>query len=882
MRLDEFRRRVAFLICRTKRLAEMDEEMRLHVELRARALEEQGSAAIPAAMAAQRQFGNRTSFKEAAWDVWSFAGFENAWRDLKFGARVLRASPGFTIVAILTLALGIGATTAMFSVIDNVLLEPFPYADQKRIFSVVIHDLSSNEAGDRTVFPAVEFLDYKEQSRVFDDVMGVTANRALWTAGGAPESVSAPLVTANTFPFLGVAPRLGRYATPSDVQPGATPVCVMSYGFWKGRFAGDADVIDKVLTLDGTPRTVIGVMPPRFGLWSADVWIPVKLIRGQAGLQPPWFYLLGRLRKGIPVKTADHEIQLLAERLAPLYRPNLYTDKFQVNLQSFVDASTEGVGRTLYTLLAAVGLLLLIACGNVASLLLARVNTRAREFAIRASLGAGWLRVTRQLFFESGLLAFLGGVTGCAIAWAGLKLLITVLPHDIFPDEAVISLNVRVLAAAVAVAVTTAIFFGLVPVLGGLRRDLNESLKSGGREHSGFRRTQIRNLLIVCEVAVSLVLLAGAGVLMRSFLHEREVHLGFNPQRLLMAEIYLTKAKRTVAQQARFRGGLTTALQGLPGVFGVTTTSDAVPFAGASTEFATLNNAHSGQAEGQFALIDSRLFGVLGVRLVHGRNLSEVDVVQKRMVAVVNQALADKFFRGEDPVGKRIQIITLAHLPEPVPNPWVEIVGVTSNFKNRGVRQPIIPEAFIPYTVSGFGGFSLIVRTMGDPRAVAKRVEGAALTLDSIAMVRHARSMQEALEEEEYAKPRFGLEIFSVFAALGLVLVSAGLYGIMSYTVSQQRREMGIRLALGATSRDVQALVIGKGMRFVAAGILAGLLLSFVLLRLIANQVWGISTHDPATLISVAGIFVVVGIVACYAPSVAATHVDPAETLRSE
>jgi putative ABC transport system permease protein len=295
-----------------------------------------------------------------------------------------------------------------------------------------------------------------------------------------------------------------------------------------------------------------------------------------------------------------------------------------------------------------------------------------------------------------------------------------VLPHDIFPDEAVITFNWRVLICAVAVAVTTAIFFGLVPVLGGLRRDLNESLKSGGREHSGSRRKRIRNLLIVCEVAVSLVLLAGAGVLMRSFLHEREVHLGFDPQHLLTAEIAFTKTNRTVGQQARFIGELTTALQSLPGVVGVAATSDSTPFGGASTEFATSNNAHSGKAEGQFALIHPNFFRVLGVPLVRGRNLTEADVAEKRMLAVVNQAFVDRFFRGQDPLGKRIQVTTLAHLREPVSNPWVEIIGVAANFKNRGVRQPIVPEVFVPYTLSGFGGFSLVVRRVGNPLALRK------------------------------------------------------------------------------------------------------------------------------------------------------------------
>ncbi|MBV9155879.1 MAG: FtsX-like permease family protein, partial [Acidobacteriaceae bacterium] len=602
---------------------------------------------------------------------------------------------------------------------------------------------------------------------------------------------------------------------------------------------------------------------------------------GPAGLGPPWFYLLGRLQPGLTVKTADPQIQILAEHLANVYRPNLYPGKFTATLQTFADSAVGKFRRTLFTLLAAVGLLLLIACANVANLLLARANVREREFAIRSSLGAGWWRVARQLFVESVALAFLGAAAGCVFAWGALKLLVALLPQDMFPDEAIIGLNIRVLIATVGVAVCTALFFGLVPIIG-LRRDTSDALKVGGREHSDSRRGQLRNAFIACEVAISLLLLAGAGVMMRSFLKERAVALGINPQHLLTAEIFLTKGHRTVEQQSRFERELVDQLRQKPGVLDVAATTDFLPFGGALTEFEVPGKLPSQQSEGQFALINPDLFRALRVPLLAGRNLTQADLTGKHKIVVVNQAFVEKFFPGEDPLGKRVQVTTLLHLPEPLNDAWFEIAGVAANFKNRGVRQPVLPEAYVPYTVSGLGGFCLIMRTVGDPQALAKQVEGVALTLDASTVVRHMRTMEEGLENQEYAKPRFVLEIFAVFASLGLLLVSAGLYSILSYTVSQRKREMGIRLALGATPSDVQALVIRTGMRFVLIGIGIGLLASLVCLRFLESQIWGVTTHDPVTLAVVVALLILVGIAACYIPSLTATRVDPALTLRAE
>jgi putative ABC transport system permease protein len=539
--------------------------------------------------------------------------------------------------------------------------------------------------------------------------------------------------------------------------------------------------------------------------------------------------------------------------------------------------------QTLFTLLAAVGLLLLIACANVANLLLAKATVREKEFAIRSSLGAGKWRVIRQLFVESLVLALLGAGAGCLFAWGGLKALVAALPAFTFPDEALITLNVRVLVATILVAVFTAVLFGLAPALGSFSRNLSDPLKAGGRGNSGFRRGRMRNVLIVCEVALSLVLLSGAGLMMRSFFIARYAQLGIAPERLMISQVPLGKKYSTADQQARFAREAVEHLDTVPGVVSATAALDFPPFGGLDTVFEIAGKTHSEKWRGQMGFVDAQFLRTLGLRLLRGRALTEEDIQGKRKVAMINETLAKKYFAGENPVGKQIELVGLQTGPLPVANPWFEIVGVISDLKNNGTREGIVAQAYAPVTITGFGFYMMYVRAAtANPAALAKSIEGEILRIDKSVVPQRTLPMEQALNDFEYAQPRFGLQLFSVFASIGLVLVTVGVYSVVSYTVSQQNREIGIRMALGATSGKVLRLVMVAGMRFILIGVAVGLVVAFLLLRLIKTQLSGVTTYDPLTLAAVVILLSVVGLGACYVPSLRATRVDPTVSLRYE
>ncbi|MBV9613026.1 MAG: ABC transporter permease, partial [Acidobacteriaceae bacterium] len=641
------------------------------------------------------------------------------WQDAKFSARNLLKDRGFFITAVLALGLGIGSTTVIFSVIDNVLLEPFPYTDGQRLVGIQIHDSSSSDRFGREMFPQPEFLDYQQQNHIFDRSIGVRQDRVLWTGPGAPESFLAAMVTGNTFDFLGVKPQLGRYATIADARPGAPPVFVMSYKLWQKRFSGDASILGKTFTLDDTSRTLVGIMPKRFAWWGAEIWIPTSLDHGETDPNAPWFFLLGHLRPGLTPRTAQPDAAILAQRLSKIY-PKFYPKKFDVRIPTLTDNVVGKFRETLYTLLAAVALLLLIACANVANLLLAKATAREKEFAIRSSLGAGRWRIVRQLLVESILLALAGAGTGCVFAWGGLKVLIAALPQYTFPDEAAITLNGRVLAATVMVAILTALLFGLAPALGSFTRNLSDPLKAGGRGNSGFRRGRLRNALIVSEVALSLILLTGAGLTMRSFFIERETDLGLRPEKLVVSDVALGKKYKTTEQQSRFAREAVARLDNLPGVVSASAALDFAPFGGIDTDFEFAGKVHSDRWRGEMGFIDGAFPRTVGLHLVRGRLLDERDIVSKRKIVLVNQTLASKYFPGEDPIGKEVKLVRLEQAPEPVPNPWFEIVGIVSDLKNHGVQEAVVPEAYAPVSIAGFGEYMFYLRAVSNPAPIAK------------------------------------------------------------------------------------------------------------------------------------------------------------------
>jgi putative ABC transport system permease protein len=804
------------------------------------------------------------------------------WQDLRFGARTLRRDRGFFAAAMLALALGIGSTTAIYSVIYNVLLEPFPYTDGQRLMAIQIRDTSSNDEFGREFFSVPEFLDYQEQNQVFDRSIGVRRDAVLMTERGGSESFDGASVTGNTFEFLGVAPLLGRAITPDDAKPGSPPVVVLSYKLWKRRFGADPGILGKVLLLNDRSTTVVGIMPRRFAWWGAELWIPTALSRSEPGAETRFLFLLGHMKPGLTAKSAAPDVQILAAHLSKVY-PKDYPKQFSAGLQSLVDNVVGRFRKTLYTLLAAVGLLLLIACANVANLLLARSTVRAREMVVRTTLGASRWRLLRQLMVEGIMLALFGAAAGCLFASVALKGLILLIPQFTFPDEADIHLNRPVLLATVATAVLTALIFALFPALSASRRDLNETLKSSARGNSAFGRTRWRNVLVAAEVALSLVLLTGSGLLMRSFMLQRAVDLGIRTESVLTLGLNLpVQNYRTAEKQARYLRDLLPRIESLPGVVAASGALAFPPFGGIETEFDAQGKATSEKWKGQMVLCSPRFFDTLNARLLRGRALADQDVAGLRKVAVINEILASKFFPNEDPVGKHIKLVGLERAPAPVADPWFEIVGISSNMRNHGIRDDIVPEAYIPYSFSSYGGYQLFVRTAGTPTHFARAVESEVLAIDRNVVPQRTRTMSEEIDLFQFAKPRFGLILFAVFAAIGLVLVSLGVYSVISYTVSQQKHEIGIRMALGASTRNVRGLVLRSGLRSVLAGIGSGLVLSFAVTRVLSSEFFQVSAYDPVTLTCAVVIVLLVSFAACYEPSIRATRVDPAISLRYE
>lgn len=871
---------------------EFDDEVEEHLQLLAQRFVEQGMSREEAAAAAQRQFGNRTRLQEDRRELQTLPWIEALRLDLRYALRTLWRSRGFAAVCIATLGLGIGASTAIFSVVDNVLLEPFPWKDAGRMVFLGVHDAGSGPGDGRQGYTSNEFLEFAEQNHVFEAVIGASEDLVLYKHGEGVEPFDGANITPGTFEFFGMPALYGRVLQPADYRPDAPPVFVLRYKTWMQRFNGDPEVLDKTFKLNGTVRTLVGIMPPRFGWFDADVYIPETPLHGVATSlagTAEWF-LLGKLKPGVSKAQAAADATAIANHLAKL-TPQDYPAHFQMLVKHLGDSVVGRIEPTLYTILVAVGLLLLIGCGNVANLLLARATTREKEFALRATLGAGRARLVRLLLVESLVLAIGGAALGLLMAWGGLKSIVAALPPDVIPAESVIELNPKVLAFTLVVCVLTAVIFGLAPALQAARRDLNDPLRDSGKGVvGGFRGGRMRDAVVVIEVAVSLTLLVGAGLVMRSFVALRGINLGLQADHVLQAELPLPGNRyKTAAQVSGFLQPLLARLKALPGVVDATESTALPPYGGENSKIEISGRAHEEEWHALLQGISEGYFRVLRVPLKGGRTFSEVEITNARKVAVVNETFVSTYLRGENPVGQRVKLTQLETLADPVRDPWFEIVGIVADVTNQysfgntvGLQAPIAPAVWVPYTVTGSGPQVLMVRSQQTPMALMNDVRRAVWASDSDVALAFPGALQDRINQRLYAGPRFAFLLMTVFACLGLILVTMGVYSILAYATARRTNEIGIRVALGATGGDVVRMVVKTGLRLVVAGMAVGMALSLVLGRTIGAQLIGVKAHDPATLALTTLLLTGTAAVACWIPARRAARVDPTVALRYE
>jgi predicted permease len=883
MRLRGLVRRLVSML-RLRRLdRELDDEIQTHLDFAQGRYVAQGLTPHDARLAALRDFGGVGQTKERYREERGIAFLDALLHDVRYAVRALRKSPGFTVVAVFTLALGIGATTLIFSAVDGILLEPFPYKAADRLAAIYIHDLARPTLNGRELMRMPEFMAYREHNHVFDDVMGSGFLDVLYTDGAETQLFSGAVVTPNMMDFFGVGPLLGRWMTANDNTPAAAPVFVMSYRAWTEHFNSDPTIIGKSFTLNTVPRTLIAIMPPRYLPSNADIWIPIPFTHSSVEVDGFSVFLMarGRLKRGVSLAAAAADLLPIAKQLATTY-PRDYPRAFTVLTKPYVDSAIGPFKGMLYALSAAVGLLLLIACSNVTNLLLARATVRERESAIRLCLGAGRGRLIGQLLVESMLLTLLACGLGCVFVAIGLKGVVALIPPHTISPSSIIEFNSRVLAFALAISAATATLCAMVPALQVLRRIPNAGLAAGRSGGSGTRQNRIRAGLVVGEVALSIVLLVGAGLMMRTLFALRHVALGFDPKNILVVRLPLPKGRYETAEQKRLL--FTQAIDrivALPGVVAATTTSNLPPYGGIGGPV-TVPGSVGERWDALVQLVSEGYGPTLGLRLTRGRQLSRADIDSGRRVAVVNERLAHAFLGDENPIGRTLKFDAFDRLPGAPHNAYFEIVGVQADARNQDLQEPPVPEAFVPFNVTGMFNRGLLIRTSTDPASIESSLRKEMFALDSGIALTNVGALEDFLRQRSYSGPEFALATLGAFAGIGLLLVVGGVFSVMAYVVSLKTHDIGVRMALGAEPRDVMRMVLKNGISLVALGSTVGVAASAAFGRLLSNQIWGVSSIDPATLVSVVGMMLVVGGAACVLPASAATRIEAAVALRSE
>lgn len=869
----------------------LDRELRFHLERQIADYVAAGVTPEEAKRRAMLEFGGLERVKEEVRDTWWERQLDNLLHDFRYALRNLRKDFRFAFVAVFTLALGIASTTVMFSAVYNVLFDPFPYKASDRLAVINIHDLKQQINSDREEFTIPEFLDYREQNHVFEDVVGEYSTIVSFEDGQSTRRFGAAYVTGNTFAFFGVSPLRGRGVTPEDAKPGAPRVFVMNYKVWNSEFNADTHILGKSFLVDGRQRTLVGIMPPRFEAASdRPLWIPLALSPGAEGTTvmgnaPVHLWAVGRLKRGISLAAATSEIRVLAKGLSKVY-PKEYPEQFTVNVQDLAESMVgKNFKAALYSLLGAVAILLLIACSNVVNLLLAKATTREREVAVRVSLGASPSRLIRQLLAESFVLATLACLAGCILAYFGLKGISAAIPFWIVPREAAIGINPVVLLFAAAISLLTTMICGLAPAVHGVRRNLHELLMGSGKGvNTLFRHGPFRAALVIAEVALSVVLLAGAGLLTRSFVALTGIDLGFHPEQILFAQMVVPQErKESVEEKKLLFDQVLPRVKALPGVIAVTAAYSLPPSWGHASDVTVPGKKHAEHWYTRYELCSAGYFETLGLQLQRGRVLSESDIASAGHVMVANQTLARRFFPTEDPIGQKIKLNNFDEIADAPHNAYFEIIGVVRDFSNWDPRQSSpLPEAFLPYTLFAQGERIILARTAVPSDSLLPAVRREIWAVDPKIAITFNGTLQSLLADISYTEPRFYLITSGAFAGIGLLLVVIGVFSLMAYTVSLRTHEIGIRMALGAAQGSILKMVLTKGFRLIAAGVVIGVLASFALTRFIASQIWGISVTDPTTFVSVVGIVVLAGFTACLLPARRAARLDPLIALRYE
>jgi putative ABC transport system permease protein len=896
-KLSQLWRRLLFYLRREQFDRDLEEEMQLHLEMKAEENLAAGTSPEEARYAAQRQFGNQTLLREVSRDMWSFRHLETLAQDLRYGLRMMIKNPGFTAVAVLTLALGIGVNTALFSVVNAILLRPLPYPESSDLAQV----WESTPKNDRSNFSLANFLDYRDQQTGFEQMAAYFRRDANLIFAGEPERVQGAVVSANFLQLLRVRPILGRGFLTEEETPGKHRVAILSYGLWQRRFGADPHIINKPVTLGSAVFTVVGVLPSHFQFPDPfganplsdtapkfDLLTPLAYDQKNLGDRGSHFMqVIARLKPGVGLTQAQAELRAIASRLEQQYPDR--NKGWTVNVFALHDEVARAIRPTLLLLLAAVGFVLLIACVNVSNLLLARAASRRKEMAIRLALGAPRARLLRQLLTESLLLALSGAAAGLALAYWAVRAFIAFSPANV-PRTNEIRLDGLTLLFTFGVTALASIGFGLLPALQSSKPDVHDAIKDGWRKMgAGTGRQRTRGLLVVVEVALSLLLLIGAGLMIRTFISFQRVNPGFRTNNLLTMGVALPASKYRERQQwSTFFQQATERIRALPGVQSVGAVCD-LPWRGESDVLGFIIEGRPTAliADDQSAAwhaINPDYFRTMGMQLLRGREFTERDLPGAPEPVIVNETLARRFWPGEDPIGKRIQIY------DGEPMPWRQIVGVVSDVKQFGVHNdvkqpglsaPAIPAIYVPFPQRPWARMTLIAHTTGQPEQLVSAMRAAVQSVDKEQAVYRVRTMEQYFSDA-VAAPRATMFLLGALAVAALQLAAVGIYGVMAYAVSERTHEIGIRLALGARVADVLRLIIRQGMGLVLAGVGIGLAGALIATRLMKTLLFGVSATDPLTFTAITLLLAFVALLACWIPARRAAKVDPMTALRFE